>query len=62
MSVQNIHFLRPPSSIKKRKNQHFFKWIICHENNNKWAEMLKVYQHFVSIDSPPERVCFVHLL
>ncbi len=58
MSVQNRHFLRPPSPTQKVNTSTFFKWIICH----KGANMLKVYgiNFYFLVISPSKGVPFVY--
>ncbi len=38
-----VHF-RKPTPSQKVYIPTFFKWIICHESDKKWAKMLKVYR------------------
>ncbi len=60
MSVQTIHFLRPPPP-KKSTHQHFLSAKNPHENNNKnEAKKLKVYGIFLIFPGPPPpRKCMV---
>ncbi len=61
MSVQTIHFLRPPPQKKKGKHQHFMGDKNLHEKNKNQAKTLKVYGKNVDFHRPPESVWFVHL-
>ncbi len=60
MSVQTIHFLRPPSP-QKSTHQHFWSAKYPGENNKNQAKKLKVY-NFVLIfkDPPPPKVNGLH--
>ncbi len=53
MSVQTIHFPRPPSPQKKSTHQHFLSTKNPHENNKNQAKKLKVYGKNVDFHRPP---------
>ncbi len=55
MSVQTIHFLRPPSPPPKKKSthQHFLSAKNPHEKNKNQVEKLKVYEKNVDFHKPP---------
>ncbi len=56
MSVQTIHFLRPPPSPTKRVHINSAK--NPHKNNKNQAKKLKVYRKNVDFQKPP-RKCMV---
>ncbi len=54
MSVQTIHFLRPPlPPPKKGTHQHFLSAKNPHENNKYQAKKLKMYGIFFNFHIPP---------
>ncbi len=58
MSVQTIHFLRPP--LPPKKSKHFLSAKNPHENNKNQAK--KLNGKYVDFHIPsPESVWFVHL-
>ncbi len=64
MSVQTIHFLRPPLPPKTNTHQHVLKAKDPHENNKNQAKKLKVYGKNVDFHRPPPspRKCIVGTL
>ncbi len=52
MSVQTIHFLRPPPPQKKSTHQHILSAKNPHENNKNQAKKLKMYRKNIDFHKP----------
>ncbi len=58
--MYKTYFPRPPPPPPPQKGytSTFFKWIICHENDENMAKMLKVYRINVFPIDPPKKSMF----